>query len=202
MQINRELVVQSALTIMGETGVEGITMRKLAASLNVQPGALYWHFKNKQALLAELANIIMAEVLAERTKTANWQDEVRQAAVRLRLVLLKYPDSVRLITISPYLLVPNTLKFGKQLLSAFAASGLPDEHMRHCADTLLSYVTGFVLQEQTAKQFVTPEKVAQSEESDPDLVREFIEADADEQEDVVFDRGIAIIIKGVESLLL
>lgn len=37
---------------MDEHGVEWLTMRKLAAEVGVSPGALYWHFPNKESLYA------------------------------------------------------------------------------------------------------------------------------------------------------
>ena len=44
--------------ILGDRELESgtITMRRLAGALKVQPGALYWHFPNKQALLGAVAD--------------------------------------------------------------------------------------------------------------------------------------------------
>ena len=49
-----------ALQILDEYGLPDLTMRRLAGALDVQASALYWHFPNKQTLLAELANRILA----------------------------------------------------------------------------------------------------------------------------------------------
>jgi len=49
--LERDLVVNTALKLLDEVGLDGLTLRKLAAELGVQAPALYWHFKNKQALL-------------------------------------------------------------------------------------------------------------------------------------------------------
>src|SRR4051812_46795577 len=57
---SRDDVVEAALRILDDYGLPDLTMRRLAASLDVQPSALYWHFPNKQALLAELADRIVA----------------------------------------------------------------------------------------------------------------------------------------------
>ncbi|MFS0702718.1 TetR family transcriptional regulator, partial [Cellulomonas sp. 179-A 4D5 NHS] len=62
MALTRAQVVAAALEILDEYGLGDLTMRRLAGSLGVQPGALYWHVANKQALLAEVADAIVAEL--------------------------------------------------------------------------------------------------------------------------------------------
>lgn len=52
MQLRRGDVLDGAMAILDEFGLADLTMRRLATSLGVQPGALYWHFPNKQTLLA------------------------------------------------------------------------------------------------------------------------------------------------------
>ena len=45
--LTREKVVRTALRLLDKVGLDGLTLRKLAAELRVQAPALYWHFKNK-----------------------------------------------------------------------------------------------------------------------------------------------------------
>ena len=44
-------IVQAALDLLDETGMDGLTVRALASRLGVQAPALYWHVPSKQALL-------------------------------------------------------------------------------------------------------------------------------------------------------
>jgi AcrR family transcriptional regulator len=57
---NKSDVLEAALKLLDELGLPDLTMRKLAASLDVQPSALYWHYPNKQTLLAEVSDTIVA----------------------------------------------------------------------------------------------------------------------------------------------
>ncbi len=59
MQLRRGDVLDGAMAILDEYGLGDLTMRKLATSLGVQPGALYWHFPNKQTLLGAMADRIL-----------------------------------------------------------------------------------------------------------------------------------------------
>ncbi len=51
MAIARDQIVEEALRLLDEVGIDGLTTRKLADRLGVQQPALYWHFRNKRALL-------------------------------------------------------------------------------------------------------------------------------------------------------
>ena len=62
MRNSRSDVVAAALHVLSEHGLEGCSMRRVAAELGVQPGALYHHVPNKQTLLALMADEIVADV--------------------------------------------------------------------------------------------------------------------------------------------
>ncbi len=44
-KLDRETVIQAALELLNEVGVDNLTTRKLAERLKVQQPALYWHFR-------------------------------------------------------------------------------------------------------------------------------------------------------------
>ncbi len=48
-------MINSALELLNEVGIEGLTTRKLAQKLGVEQPTLYWHVKNKRALPDALA---------------------------------------------------------------------------------------------------------------------------------------------------
>ena len=62
MRYRRSDVVERALTVLDTWGLADLTMRRLGAELGVQPSALYHHVPNKQALLALMAEEILASV--------------------------------------------------------------------------------------------------------------------------------------------
>lgn len=64
MQLTRESIVTAAVAILDTYGLADMTMRRVATSLGVAPGALYWHIANKQQLIAAIAEEILAPVLA------------------------------------------------------------------------------------------------------------------------------------------
>ena len=59
MQLHKRDVVDAATALLDNYGIADLTMRRLARELNVSPGALYWHFANKQQLLGAVADRIL-----------------------------------------------------------------------------------------------------------------------------------------------
>ena len=59
MQLTRERITEAALAILAKYGLADVSMRRVATSLSVAPGALYWHISNKQELIASMAEEIV-----------------------------------------------------------------------------------------------------------------------------------------------
>ncbi|WP_253822636.1 TetR family transcriptional regulator, partial [Salmonella enterica] len=64
-------VIRAALDLLNEVGVDGLTTRKLAERLGVQQPALYWHFRNKRALLDALAEATLADTQPHSVPRSN-----------------------------------------------------------------------------------------------------------------------------------
>ena len=60
MQLTRKTIIAAAVTILDTYGLADMTMRRVATSLGVAPGALYWHIANKQQLITAIAEEILA----------------------------------------------------------------------------------------------------------------------------------------------
>ncbi len=54
-RLDKETIITAALDLLNEVGMEGLTTRKLAQKLRVEQPTLYWHVKNKRALLDALS---------------------------------------------------------------------------------------------------------------------------------------------------
>ncbi|MDH2429422.1 TetR family transcriptional regulator [Sphaerisporangium sp. TRM90804] len=100
-KLTREAVVEQALALGDEEGVDAVTIRRLAGRLGVTPMALYWHFKHKDELMSALAEHAMSGVTAELSPGDPWRVRLRvmvEAAVR---VLRDHPCLPDLLTKLP-----------------------------------------------------------------------------------------------------
>jgi TetR/AcrR family transcriptional regulator, tetracycline repressor protein len=60
-RLSRDKILSSALELVEAEGLGALSLRKVAARWEVTPMALYWHFKDKSALLDGMVERILAE---------------------------------------------------------------------------------------------------------------------------------------------
>ncbi|MBD5381566.1 TetR/AcrR family transcriptional regulator C-terminal domain-containing protein [Clavibacter sepedonicus] len=151
----RDDVARTALRILDEHGLPDFTMRRLAAALDVQPSALYWHFPDKQSLLAELADRIVAEAQAATTgrspRHPDWRERVRIAAATLRAALLAHRDGAEVVA-STTAMGLGASAARDTLSAAVAAGGLGEADCARAASAILHFVLGHVVHEQQRVQ--------------------------------------------------
>src|SRR5258706_10260733 len=92
-------IVQAALHLLDEVGLEGLTMRRLAERLNIKAASLYWHVRDKEQLIVLLANEICG-LLGAPDPALPWRKQVEQFADEYRKVLLSHRDAVRVMLLS------------------------------------------------------------------------------------------------------
>jgi AcrR family transcriptional regulator len=79
----RRALIESALALVRSDGPDGLTMRELARRLEVSPAAIYRHFPDRDAILAQVARR-SRESLASRMRAA--QDGVERSDPAARAV--------------------------------------------------------------------------------------------------------------------
>lgn len=85
-----ETIVDVALELISDHGLEWFSMRKLAAALDVNPMTIYLRFDSKDALLDAVARRGLAtmELPTETSADASWEDRALALATGLRAQLL------------------------------------------------------------------------------------------------------------------
>src|SRR5580658_2552204 len=96
-RLSKAAVVERGLAIADAEGMEAVTIRRLAADLGVTPMALYWHFRNKEELLAGLADRLWAEIDINVDPAADWLDQLRGLLESLVQVLRAHPAATGLL---------------------------------------------------------------------------------------------------------
>ncbi|MGK9148063.1 TetR/AcrR family transcriptional regulator C-terminal domain-containing protein [Plantibacter flavus] len=158
----RDDVAEVALRILDDHGLADLTMRRLAAQLDVQPSALYWHFENKQTLIAELADRIVDRRLApgvtrpdadaDADADADWRERTRDEAAALRDALLAYRDGAEVVS-STYALGLGSGRALDRLTDAVSLGGFDEATSRRAGTALLHFILGHVSHEQQRLQY-------------------------------------------------
>lgn len=99
MALTRERVVSAAVEILRQFGLADLSMRRLARELDVQPGAIYWHVPNKQALLAEVADQLLADVHLPEAGAGSASD-LRTLVTGIHQRLLPVPDAADVVEVA------------------------------------------------------------------------------------------------------
>ena len=145
---SRADVIARALDVLDAYGLGDLSMRRLGAELGVAPSALYHHFPSKQALLAAVADEILARG-RRGVRPDAWDERVVAICAELRDAMLAYRDGAELVgTVRSFGLGAATPY--DELVDTLA--GLGPELAPVTARTLLHYVFGHVSDEQTQLQ--------------------------------------------------
>jgi AcrR family transcriptional regulator len=93
--LSRDALVDHALDLADQEGLDAVAIRRIANDFGVTPMALYWHVKNKDELLDAMGDRIF-EALDVPPADGDWLEQVRAAVVSLVDALRRHPGSVDL----------------------------------------------------------------------------------------------------------
>ncbi|MGA2218041.1 MAG: TetR/AcrR family transcriptional regulator C-terminal domain-containing protein [Terracidiphilus sp.] len=209
--LDRKIILGHAFFILNSMGVEGLTLRRLAAHLGVQAPALYWHFKSKQELLDEMATHIFREALQEAPvydADQTWQQWSISYCVGLRKTLLRYREGAKMFS-GTYLTNASLYAHMDASLRKLTGAGFTLRQSVVSVSVLYGYVVGFVIEEQAV----------QPAPGEPDPKYNLASRDAriDKEkyplahaagavmfadQDTSFLEGVDLIVNGMKDLLL
>jgi TetR/AcrR family tetracycline transcriptional repressor len=147
--LDRQQVVDEALRLLDDEGLDALSLRTLAGRLGVQAPTLYWHIANKAELLDALADAIMDEAIRDVPEPSTDDDGVEWllgALTALRAALLRHRDGARLVSGSRMSL--RRADFSEAAMSALVDHGM-ELHLARLTVLAGERVTiGYVLEEQ------------------------------------------------------
>jgi AcrR family transcriptional regulator len=140
--LTRERVVAEALTVIAQQGVGTLTMRTLAARLDVVPGALYRHVRNKEQLHDLVLDGVLAEVDCDFDPSQSWTEQLTLLAHRLHKVLEGHPGVAGLLQLRDPL-GPHALAVAEAFLAPLRVAGFGDHQAGLAFFLIVDYTTGF-----------------------------------------------------------
>jgi AcrR family transcriptional regulator len=153
VQLHKRDVVEAATAILDDYGIADLTMRRLARELDVSPGALYWHFANKQQLLGAVADRVLAPAFAN-LPADGWRPRIVAVCSRLRDALLSHTDGAELVSACFAAGQSNAVAaILARLADAATEAGVGAAHAELAARTVVYYVLGFTADEQSRLQW-------------------------------------------------
>ena len=210
MKVNRDIIVQAALRLLDDTGLEDLTLRKLAQALDIQAPTLYWHFKSKDALIDEMATLVLASGagnLVPNEPSDDWSVWVSTFGQGLRRTLLAYRDGGRMIAGTR---LTNTLfqETAERIGGHLTQAGFTTRQAVTLLSAVYTFTVSFVIEEQA----VFPKPGERSPAYDIEVRKTHLDPDAfpllREAGEVLFDRfdqrfdeSIDLMLRGAMTLL-
>ena len=152
MAIGRDRIVDEALLLLNEVGIDKLSTRKLAERLGVQQPALYWHFRNKSELLDAINSEMLLRYHCDRLPKPgqDWIAFTLANARSIRKTLLTVRDGARLTAGTR----PSVAEFAdvESVLQLYVETGFSAEEAFGIAICITRYVVGYVLEEQGERE--------------------------------------------------
>jgi TetR/AcrR family tetracycline transcriptional repressor len=98
-RVDSSRITEEALKLLREGGLDGVSLRRIASALGVGASTLYWHIRDKDALLAELSQRIFRDCLEAVDEQDCWQDWLRAFGMALWRAQVDIPDIRKLIVL-------------------------------------------------------------------------------------------------------
>jgi AcrR family transcriptional regulator len=141
--LSRELVLQTALRLADQGGLESLSMRKLGQELGVEAMALYYHFANKDEVLDGIVDLVFGEIDLP-VAGADWRIAMRERGVSLRDVLSRHRWAIGMME-SRRNPGPANLRHHDAVIGNLRAAGFDMETVAHAYSLLDAYIYGFAL---------------------------------------------------------
>lgn len=197
--LNRRKVLEAALRVVDDEGLEELTMRRLAQVLGVEAPSLYKHISAKTDILDGIAELIYEEIDFDDA-SGDFAERMHSYAKSCRRALLRHPNAVPVMATRP-VAGKNTIALAETVIEQLHGLGFCTEMGRRLLNVSYGFIVGHALAEvssgrpglaeirETRRAFECVESadVARALAFDP------IDHDAE------FELGIDLIIAGIQQ---
>ncbi|MEM9656668.1 MAG: TetR/AcrR family transcriptional regulator C-terminal domain-containing protein [Actinomycetota bacterium] len=196
--LSREHIAETALRLTEDSGLAGLSMRKLGAELGVEAMSLYHYVANKDDLLDAMLDLLYGEVeLPRDVGDDEWEQAIRDGLTSFRQVLLRHSAAIELFASRP----PPTERALEVLYWSyrrFELVGLSPEDSLLAFRFIVSFVMGNAANEIGVMGRSDDDLIDLDSLSDPAL-RNFLIVRRSVGEPAYFDVGLDVVIAGLRA---
>jgi AcrR family transcriptional regulator len=145
MEDKRRQILDAALEIADEDGLDGVSMRSVAARVGVSPMALYPYVGSKAALLDGLVGRLLGE-LSTGDAPGDWREGLRTLANRMRALARRHPSAFMLLLSRPSV-TPEAAAAVDAVYQGLLEAGVPPKDVPRIERLVSTFVLGFAASE-------------------------------------------------------
>ncbi len=144
-KLNLGRIIEGAVALADEIGVDALTIRKLSTALDVKPMTIYHYVQNKEAIIDGMVDMVFSEIDLPQMDT-DWKNAIRQRSASAREVLGRHSWAVMLMD-SRRTPGMATLRQHDAVIGCLREGGLSVKMTAHAYAVIDAFIFGFVMQE-------------------------------------------------------
>jgi AcrR family transcriptional regulator len=203
--LDRARIVDAALKIVDEEGVDGLSIRRLATELGSAPMSVYWHVRDKAELL-DLVGEAVLESIEVPAPAGDWRTQLRAVHHAMLDAVVRHPNTADLMI--------GRARYGRagitlfeRLLSILLGAGLSPAAAFDAYQSLYLFLLGYIATTSRTPAFVEAQRegVLYLRSLDPEAFRSigvvapFVGARVPAEQ---FETGLDVVIEGIAARLL
>ncbi|TYK49465.1 TetR/AcrR family transcriptional regulator C-terminal domain-containing protein [Actinomadura decatromicini] len=135
-------IVEAAVALLDEEGIDRLTMRRLAERLSVAAPSLYWHVDTKDDVLDLAVDAIFSEPPPTAGSADGWRDDVSAVLTTWRAALLRHPWAAAVPARRRPTIGPNFLAWMEFLQATLVRAGFTGKGLSAATWALYNHVMG------------------------------------------------------------
>ncbi|MGH3799037.1 MAG: TetR/AcrR family transcriptional regulator [Pseudonocardiaceae bacterium] len=144
--LSQRRIVDQALVLLAEEGLDGVSMRRVAQALGTGPASLYAHLRNKEELYQLMLDQLIGEVTAPEPDPRRWREQLKELMRSMVRMLTDHPGSAQLAIATTVPTGPNAIRVLEGMLAILRAGGLSDRVTAFAGDLIATYISALALE--------------------------------------------------------
>lgn len=138
--LSRDVIVETALRVLDQDGIEALTMRRVAQELDTGPASLYVYIENRDQLLKLVLDRVMGEVALPSAEAGDWRARL-MLVITSSIEVLSRRRGLPLVALATIPVGPNALAITEAIMALLREGGVDDAAIAWGVDLLGLYVT-------------------------------------------------------------
>lgn len=196
--LSTQAIVDTAIAIADVDGLDAVSIRRVAAILEVRPMSLYTHIVSKDELLALMANELVGTLIVEDPLPDDWRKALTLTSRQTFRMFASHPWLLPLLTRGPRH-GPNAARQAKQLAQAVESLRLPPDDMWTMLSIVNDYIVGHALRVATTgntRNLV--DNLSDQDRAELPAVEALARTEETRLAGEVFEMGLQVVLDGVE----
>lgn len=160
--LTRESIVSAAVAIADRDGLDAVSIRSVAAFLDVRPMSLYGHVSSKDDLLDLMFDQLAGENVLDDELPEHWREALEAIARRTRDQGLAHPWTIELL-VDRMQLGPNTLRVLDEWMRAVTPLDVSAETAWSIVTAVNDHTVGYVTRVSAQRRAVPTDPAAADE---------------------------------------